>query len=130
MKTVFEIPYPSTKAGRSQWSREYGLNAYWSGKHWAKRKEDARYWHSLVRHELQRQGISCRVFLRPVFVRFWWYDGLDIDNHAAMGKMIVDALKGVLLADDSKKYFVKVSHEFWDKPSIRVEIEEVASVHD
>ena len=45
MKIVFEIPYPPTKAGRTAWSKLYGLNAYWTGKHWSQRKKDAEYWH-------------------------------------------------------------------------------------
>lgn len=56
MKIVFEIPYPPTKAGRTAWSKQYGLNTYWSGKHWAQRKKDADYWHYLVRSELRRAG--------------------------------------------------------------------------
>lgn len=55
-------------------------------------------------------------------VRFSWDDGLDIDNHAAIGKMIVDALKGYLLVDDNPNWFRRVSHEFWSGGAIRVDI--------
>lgn len=121
----FIIPYPPTKAGRSQWAKEYGLNAYWSGKHWAKRKADAEYWHVLVRSELRKQGIKPRLFKRPVEVSFWWNDNLDVDNHAAMGKMILDALKGVLVSDDNKKYVVAVHHRCHDEDYILVEVTEI-----
>ena len=83
MKIVFEIPYPPTKAGRTAWSKLYGLNAYWAGKHWSQRKKDAEYWHYLVRAELRRQGVKPRVFKHPVYITFYHNDGLDIDNHAA-----------------------------------------------
>ena len=124
MKTVFELPYPPTKAGRTAWSKLYGLNAYWSGKHWAQRKKDAEYWHYLVRSELRRQGVKPRVFKHPVYITFYHNDGLDIDNHAAVGKMVVDAIKGVLIADDDRKHFAGVRHLFWDGDSIWVEVEE------
>ena len=120
----FIIPYPPTKAGRAQWAKEYGLNAYYSGKHWAKRKKDAEYWHSLVRNELRKQGIRPKLFKSPVIVSFWWNDRLDIDNHAAMGKMIVDALKGVLIEDDTRRYVHGVGHLFHDENHILVEVAE------
>ena len=125
MKIAFEIPYPPTKAGKSAWAKQYGLNAYWAGKHWALRKKDAEYWHYLVKSELRRQGIKTRIAKRPVLITFYHDDRLDIDNHAAVGKMVVDALKGVLIADDNRKHFIGVSHLFWDGDAIRVEIEEV-----
>ena len=28
-KTVFDIAYPTTKAGKAQWSKRFGLNAYY-----------------------------------------------------------------------------------------------------
>lgn len=121
----FTIPYPPTKAGRSQWAKEYGLNAYWSGKHWARRKADAEYWHMLVRSELRKQGVKPRQFKRPVEISFRWRDNLDIDNHAAMGKMILDALKGVLVADDSQKYVAAVHHRYHNENYILVEVTEI-----
>lgn len=87
-------------------------------------KKDAEYWHYLVRAELRRQGVKPRVFKHPVYITFYHNDGLDIDNHAAVGKMVVDALKGVLIADDDRKHFAGVRHLFWDGSGIRVEIEE------
>lgn len=121
----FTIPYPPTKAGRSQWAREYGLNAYWAGKHWARRKQDAEYWHSMVRSELRKQGIKPRMAAGPVEVSFWWNDRLDIDNHAAMGKMILDALKGTAIADDSRKYVAAVHHWYHNEDYILMEVTEL-----
>ena len=37
---------------------------------------------------------------------------------------VVDAIKGVLIADDDRKHFAGVRHLFWDGDSIRVEVEE------
>jgi hypothetical protein len=121
----FKIPYPPTKAGKAQWAKDYGLNAYYAGKHWSKRKKDAEFWHALVRSELRKQGIKPRPFREAVIISFWWNDRLDIDNHAAMGKMIVDALKGVLLQDDTKKYVKGVGHLFHDEDYILVEVTEI-----
>jgi hypothetical protein len=123
VKVRFVIPYPSTKAGKSQWTKEYGLNAYYAGKHWSKRKRDAEFWHSLVRSELRKQ-LKPRLFKEPVIVSFWWNDRLDIDNHAAMGKMIVDAMKGILIEDDTRRYVHGVGHLFHDEDCILVEVAE------
>ena len=122
MKTVFKIPYPPTKAGRAAWSKQYGMNALYAGKHWAQRKKDADYWHYLVRSELRSQGVKPRQYKHPVVVTFYWNDRLDIDNHSYMSKMIVDALKGVLIADDDKQHFAGVQHFYHDGNYILVEI--------
>lgn len=121
MRMNVAIPYPKTKAGKTDWSRRYGLNAYWSGKHWAKRKEDARYWHTITRAQLTHP-----VMLRwPVGITFFWNDNLDLDNHAAMGKMIVDALKGLLIPDDGRRQVVQITHRYHDLDFILVEVEEL-----
>ena len=78
----------------------------------------------MVHAELLRQKIRKRPLKCPVEVWFWWDDRLDIDNHALMGKMTVDALKGWLIEDDNKKYFAAVHHGFWDEGKIGVEIRE------
>lgn len=123
VKIKFIISYPKTKKGRAEWSKKYGLNAYWAGKHWAQRKNDADYWHNLVHSELRRQGIRGS-FDRPVSITFRWNDRLDLDNHAAMGKMIVDALKGVVIHDDSRRWFKRLEYGWHDEDWIEVEIEE------
>lgn len=125
MKVAFKISYPPTKAGRTVWSKQYGMNAYYSGKHYAQRKKDADYWHYLVRAELRNQGIKPRLYKHSVIVTFYWNDRLDIDNHSVMGKMIVDALKGTLLVDDDRKHLVGVQHFFHDNDCILVELQEV-----
>lgn len=120
---VLKIYYPATQAGRRQWSKEYGMNAYYSGKHWTQRKKDATYFHQLVTISMKSQKIRKRKPAeqqKPVDISFYWNDRLDIDNHAAMGKMIVDALKGVLIHDDSRKYLKSVKHSFHDENYIKV----------
>ena len=123
VKIKFIISYPKTKKGRAEWSKKYGLNAYWAGKHWAQRKNDADYWHNLVHSELRRQGIRGS-FDRPVSITFRWNDRLDLDNHAAMGKMIVDALKGAIIRDDNRQHIKSIRHTWHDDDWIEVEIEE------
>lgn len=119
----FEIQYPQGKKGKSSWNRRFGLNAYYAGKSWPERKRDAEELHMIARAAMHRAGIKPGVISSPAQVRFFWADGLDIDNHAVLGKAIVDAMKGYLLADDGPKYVRKVSHEFWEGDCIRVEVE-------
>lgn len=117
------IPYPKTNAQRKQWAKRYGMNAYYSGKHWAQRKADADFWHWQTRQALG--NLRPVIYDKPVQITFFWNDRLDIDNHAVMGKMIVDALRGFLLQDDSRKYLKRVAHEFWDGDSIKIVIDGV-----
>ena len=121
----FEIQYPQGKKGKSSWNRRFGLNAYYAGKSWPERKRDAEELHMIARAAMHRAGIKPGVISSPAQVRFYWADGLDIDNHAVLGKAIVDAMKGYILADDGPKYVRKVSHEFWDGDCIRVEVEAI-----
>ena len=58
----------------------------------------------------------------PVEDIFRWNDGLDVDNHAVMGKAFLDAMKGYILPDDNREWVRKVSHEFWENDSIQVEV--------
>lgn len=122
----FRIPYPHSKAGLKQWAKEYGMNAYYAGKHWSRRKRDAEYWHRLTRLHMDEQNVRRVPFKRPVVVIFHWNDRLDIDNHAIMGKMIVDALKGCVIEDDSRKWVKGVCHYFHDENYIGVEIREIS----
>lgn len=101
------------------------MNAYYSGKHWARRKQDAEFWHLLTRSALNRQEVRRTPFEKPVEISFLWNDRLDIDNHAVMGKMIVDALKGRLINDDSRIWLKGVCHYFHDEDYILVQIREV-----
>lgn len=119
----FEIQYPQGKKDKISWNRRFGLNAYYAGKSWPERKRDAEELHMIARAAMHRAGIKPGVMSSPAQVRFFWADGLDIDNHAVLGKAIVDAMKGYLLADDGPKYVRKVSHEFWEGDCIRVEVE-------
>lgn len=126
MATVkFRIPYPSTRAGKTQWARDYGVNAYYSGKHWAQRKQDADYWHWLTTANMDAQDVRRIPLKKPVYITFRWHDGLDVDNHAIMGKMIADALKGRVIENDDQRYVRGVSHFVHDKDYISVEIREV-----
>lgn len=124
-KTVLKIPYPKTAAGKRQWSREYGLNAIYSGKHWTKRQKDSQYWHALVKEQLQEQNIAKKPFERPVRIVFSWNSRLDIDNEAYKRKLIIDALKGWVIYDDTKRYVRELADKITSEEYIIVEIEEV-----
>lgn len=116
----FTVPYPAKKG----LAKSYSLNSLYSGRHWAQRQKDAALWHNLVHAELRRQGIPQHMATRPVEIMFFWNDRLDCSNHAYMGKLIEDALKGWLLIDDSRKYVRKITHEFYEGDRILVEIRE------
>lgn len=118
----FTIPYPATRAGLTAWNRRYSLNAYYSGKHHHARRRDAEELHQLALLSMRRAGIPRRLTDCPVEIRFFWDDGLDVDNHAVIGKAFLDAMKGYILPDDRRKWVRKVSHEFWDGKEIRVEV--------
>lgn len=122
----FIIPYPKSKAAMKQWTKEYGMNAYYAGKHWSKRKQDAEFWHLLTRSCMNNQDVRRVPFKRPVIVTFHWNDRLDIDNHAVMGKMIVDAMKGRIIEDDTRRWLKGVCHYFHDEDYIGVEIREIS----
>ena len=126
----FSIPYPPTKAGKAAWNRRYGLNAYYAGKHYQQRKKDARELHEITWAALKKARIKKQMVRGPVQVRFYWDDRLDCDNHAVIGKAVVDALKGWILPDDSPRWVRKVSHEFCGGGEIRVEVEEVGKDMD
>lgn len=119
---AFEIPYPRDKAA---WNKRFGLNAYYAGKDYHVRARDAKDLHALTLAYMHKARIPRKLVKGPVEVRFLWDDGLDIDNHAAIGKAMVDAMKGYLLPNDNRKWFVRVVHEFWRGGVIRVEVREV-----
>lgn len=115
----FTIPYPTTPKGKAVWNRQYGFNAYWAGKHWAKRKADADYW-----HELTRQAVKGLPPLTdfPVVITMYFNDRMDSINHAAIFKMIEDALKGSIIPDDSRRYVCGSEIYFHDADYIKVAI--------
>lgn len=123
---TFRIPYPNGKAGRKNWSKEYSMNAYYAGKHWSQRKRDAEFWHMMVCSCMNSQDVRRKPFKRPVIITFRWNDRLDIDNHAIMGKMVVDAMKGRVIEDDSRRWVKGVCHYFHDEDYIGVEVREIS----
>lgn len=124
MTESFVIPYPKTDAGKRQWSREYGFNAYYAGKHWTRRREDAGMWHSLVAYEMERQKVRKIPMKNAVILTFYWNDRLDLSNHAAMAKMIEDAMKGRIIKDDSRRWVRGIEHYFHNENYIRVVVRE------
>lgn len=121
----FTIEYPNTPAGKKQWMKQFGANAYYAGKHWSKRAADAEYWHNMVRSCMERQGVRREPFQRPVVVVFRWNDRLDLDNHSIMGKYIVDAMKGRVIPDDSRRWVKGIHHMWHDGDCIEVEVKEI-----
>lgn len=127
-KTVqFKIDYPPTKAGKSYWNKKFGLNAYYSGKPWQARKRDADYWHTITLAAIRQQIERPVPFEKPVTIEAYFNDNLDASNHAAELKMIEDSLKGILIADDNRKYVKGVSMFFHNEEHILVRIKEITS---
>ncbi|MGM9763564.1 MAG: hypothetical protein ACI3ZQ_06055 [Candidatus Cryptobacteroides sp.] len=120
----FRIEYPATKAGKSAWNRQYGLNAYYSGKAWPVRKKDAEYWHALTRHAILREGKPV-MFENPVINEYYFNDNLDSTNHAAEVKMIEDGMKGLIIVDDNRKHVQGTAMYFHDEDYILVRVKEV-----
>lgn len=126
MNTVkFTLPYPPTKRGKAAWNKRFSLNAYWAGKHYRQRAQDARDIHSLTILALRQGRVKKEPFRGPVRIVYEWDDNCDCSNHAALGKMIEDALKGWVIQDDSRRWVKEVTHKFWDCHAIRVTVEEV-----
>ena len=103
---------------------QYSLNKLYTGRHWSIRKREADYWHMLVQAELRNQGIPKKLFEVPVSITISYNTAMDIDNHGYISKMIVDGLKGYLIADDSRKYVRYLGQGFHAGNGIVVEVEE------
>lgn len=86
------------------------LNKFYSGKHWKKRQSEAQYWHLLVQSATKK--IPKHIYNCPIIVHLAYNSALDIDNHGAVSKMIVDGLKGRFIVDDSRKYVVGIVQTF------------------
>lgn len=119
MTICFKVPYPARK---SAYTKRYGLNAYWAGKNHHARAADARDLEALVRLCLRQQGIPVRLFEKPVTISFRHNTRMDIDNHAAIEKMTVDALKGWLLRDDDRRHYKGKRSLFHDEDYMLVEV--------
>ena len=116
---TIKIPYPAV---RSKWS-EYGDNAYYSQRGgWYKRKHDADYWHDMMEAEAPWNRPPLE---KPVIIRFYWDDKLDLDNHSIWSKMLIDGIKKRIIKDDNRKCVVGIEHRFHTADHIKIEIEEV-----
>ena len=125
MTQYFKIPYPATASGRKAWNSQYGLNKYYAGAHWSVRRRDAEFWHMLTVSAMNKSGCGRTPMTRPVVITFYWNDNLDLDNHAVMGKMIVDAMKGRILTEDSRKFVRGIRHFFHTENYILVTVDEI-----
>ena len=127
MTESFTIPYPKTPSGKKQWSKDYGLNAYYAGKHWSKRKQDAEFWHMITRSAMNYCNVRRKPFEKPVIITFYWNDRLDCDNHGIMGKFIVDSMQGRVIVNDNRRWVKGIEHYFSNEDCIRVEVREVSN---
>lgn len=121
----FEISYPPTKKGKAAWNKRFGLNAYYSGKHWSQRKKDAEELHMICRAAMHRAGIKKQILKNPVELTFLFDDNLDCSNHAVLVKAIEDAMKGWIIEDDSRRYVKSIAVKFHNAGCIRVIVREI-----
>lgn len=125
-KTVmFKIDYPPTKAGKTAWNRRYGLNAYYAGKHWAIRKKDAEYWHTITRAAVRECIKKPVMFDKPVAFTYWFNSQLDLSNCSSFVKLIEDGTKDLLIHDDSRKYVKQINMLWHNEDYILVKIQEI-----
>ena len=52
-------------------------------------------------------------------------DRLDIDNHGAVAKMVIDGMKGWVWPDDSRRYIRALTQEFYPGRGMEVEFRRV-----
>jgi hypothetical protein len=103
---------------------EYGMNKLYSGVHWTIRKRQADFIHSLVQTTLHNNKVPKKLYTKPVKVTISYNSRLDVDNHSYLSKLIIDGLKGYLIADDTRKYLVELDQEFWNGEGIQVKVQE------
>ena len=121
----FIIPYPPNPAGKRQWCSQYGLNAFWAGMHWSKRKAAADYWHRLTKHNMDGQNVRREPFKKPVIITMYFNDNMDSINHSAVFKMIEDAMKGRVIEDDSRRFVRGSEIYFHEGNYIQVVVKEI-----
>lgn len=85
------------------------------------RKKDAEYWHALTRRAILRTG-KPEMFENPVVIEMYFNDNLDCSNHAAEFKMIEDGMKGIIIADDNRRYVRGAAMFFHDEEHILVRV--------
>ena len=117
MRIIIEFKIPLTCTA------EWGLNKIYAGVHWTKRKKQAEYIHLLTQQALRKAGIHKGVYKEPVSITMQFNDRLDVDNHGYIIKLIIDGLKGYLIADDTKQYVKRVTAEVYEGKDVNVKIE-------
>lgn len=124
MIEVLKIPYPTSEAGKKQWNKQYGLNSYYSTKHWSQRKKDADYWHMLTLAAMAKGKCRKTPFENPVIITYYFNDRLDCTNHAMYIKMIEDAMKGRIIQDDTRRWVKGIECYFHNEDHILVIVRE------
>lgn len=109
---------------KGQTAKRLGLNSIYTGKHWTKRQEDAELIHQLTIIAMRAQHIPAKLFNNPVHIKIYFNDNLDIDNHGYISKLIIDGIKGYLIADDTRKYINSLTQCFYDEDGILIELTE------
>lgn len=105
-------------------AKDYGFNAVYAGKHWAKRNADAARIHEKVWAELLAQKIPRKPLKGPVILEFYYNSRLDCSNHGYITKLIEDGLKGWVIEDDDRKHVKGIYQGFWQGEGVKVRVRE------
>ncbi len=101
------------------------LNEWYSSSHWTKRKSQKDYFKKKITTLLLEQGCHKNGKIDKFKVSLVYNSRLDPDNTITIIKIFVDSLKGLVVKDDTKKYFKGFSIEVNDKLPIDSYIIEV-----
>ena len=106
------------------------LNQIYASKHWSRRDDYAHGIQIITRNALSKTMIDPQdmpMFTASAVVSIVYPLGkVDIDNHSYFAKCVIDALKGVLIIDDSPKHVVGINQSFADRLDILVKVEATA----
>jgi Holliday junction resolvase RusA-like endonuclease len=104
-------------------------NVFYAGKHWAKRKQIADYWHALVKAAVN-DGPPIPEFIYPVTIMFIVtqdrsHKGRKVDTDNVLTKLITDGLvlAGVIRDDGINDYnYMAVANRLGDSDCIVVQV--------
>jgi hypothetical protein len=104
-------------------------NSFYSGKHWAKRKEYADRTHAIVLAAILEQHPNVEPFNERVRITVRsYFENRPQDPCNITAKIYIDGLHGRIIHDDTMEYVASVtteSHIDKDNPRIEIEIKEV-----
>jgi hypothetical protein len=90
-----------------------GLNKMYAGMNWRDRKELVDYWHMLTYASMSQCKVPRTILQHRVEIEIYVDSALDIDNHGALAKLIIDGMCDYILEDDSRGYIYSYKVMFY-----------------